>query len=245
MKRCLFGLLFFAFCAGFGLVACSKSPTQPPQVIPRTADGVYRGHSTLDGSDSQNIVLRVQAPDSNGHYSGTIRFGGVASLLSSVTTDSLVDSIFISYVRSGTAYAAKSRITEAGLALRYTSHTAIPTVLLNREIDGYNLTGEWQGEMLSELFDVIRSAELDAVQVDVLLDGEVRVNFFGMITGDIQSGAVNNEFFQLSGTASYSGNSSEFLMVGTYSSSDSIAGNWYLGPNGSQDSGIFLFFRSY
>jgi hypothetical protein len=215
-----------------------------PIDIGTALQGTYVGSGNLGGG-TVNIVLSVVGPDSLSRYSGAIRYDGAITDFSSVRVDSTQDSIHFEYTRRSTVYRLWSLTGPSGLVLNYTQPSGIASIRVNREMEGYNLSGVWGGAMSSSGLQIQNSAVMTMDQSGQLFTGTVRVVLFDTYNFVVQSGTLSRAAFQLNGTVRLSSVDYPGTFYGTFVSRDSVSGSWQVGNNASIDQGYFAFGRSF
>lgn len=228
---------------------CKKSSTDPIDPVPSIAAGSYVGYNDL-GDGNVNIWLAVIEGDTDSSgvpaLSGFIEYGGEREQMISITTDAAQDSIWLQYSYDGVIHRASSAITAVGLELVFSIPSGLPTLRMNREIGGANMTGKWQGTMSSNYLQISNSATLIMDQWGYNFQGDVDSYLDANVHGDIYQGTIAGADFSLSGTGYYGSYTSDFTFWGQYIHQDTIGGNWQLGSSSQPyDNGSFLFWREF
>lgn len=224
-------------CAGCRQSTDGGGDTPPPP----EPQGSYVGFGNL-GSGNVNIALYIETVDTLGNLAGTIGYDGQTIQLNPIYTDSAIDTLWFNYTRGSTLYRVRSLIQTNGLTLNYLEPDNITSFRVNREFDGYNMTGLWSGTMTSNQLQVSRNATMAMDQQGQLFYGSIEVSFFYLWIFTVENGVGNEDAFQLSGTANVSGDSYEAVLVGQYISVDAITGMW---ESPGIDQGEFTFTRSF
>jgi hypothetical protein len=226
-------------------VGCRHFPDQP-KPVQQPLQGSYVGIGNLNADHSAtNVSMAIEGPDSLGHYTGQIGYLSVVTTLDSVVRDSTGDTLIIRYTRNSAIYRPLARVTSSGMTVHFTQPTGIAAFLMNREVNGYNMTGMWVGKIYSNGLGVLRDATMTMDQEGTLFQGTVNVNLFQSAQFNLSSGSYNAGTFQISGTARMAGNDYPVLMAGNFVNVDSLSGNWQLGTNGGDDAGTFYMGRSF
>jgi hypothetical protein len=202
------------------------------------------GTGSLGGGPT-NVLLVLSGLDSTGYHSGTISYRSVTSTLTDVVADGLSDTVRFAYSRDNTTYRVWALQQSTGIALHFLEPASIPAVNLNREIDGYNLSGLWEGEMSSTAFQGQQPATMTMDQTGEFFLGTVQVSFYEPWTFSLNDGNVSGSAFQIAGAVSTSGGELSAILEGSYAGPDSVTGTWSAGTNGEFDRGDFLFTRTF
>jgi len=243
-SRCRYFRLDILLCL-FLLLAISSCKKFPPDPGPpeKSLAGIYDGSGQLDGSATN---VRVEfAQDSLSRWIGGIRYRGALTYFESIQLDSTQDTVRFSYHRNDVYHQAWAIISGVGLAVHFTTPTGIPEFRVNREQDGVNMSGAWNGFMYSRLLSTTRPAVMTMDQRDQLFSGALTVVLWETTLFQVNSGVANPPSFQISGTAYLGTDTSPCLLYGSYVTSDSLVGNWQLGQNGDVDQGTFSLGRSF
>lgn len=237
----LFGLIIVSLLVLSNL-GCKKTPTDPPIPAPEL-NGTYVGWGR-PGNSGYNVRLEFHATDS-ASWDSEIFYGGFGSSVSVTELSSDEDSVRLEYTR-GTTYRLLGVVSNAAIHLYVLEPSGQPTYVLNKETAGYNLSGEWDGAMYSQLLQTTQPADLFLDQQGTFYDGSVQVQF-GIYTllGQINQGAIQDNGIYFGGTASFDGNRYPFRFDGEFVTQDSIAGYWQLNVTGGSDAGEFGFSRRF
>jgi hypothetical protein len=206
--------------------------------------GTYVGHGTLDNSD-RNLVLSITGPDSLNQYLGIIHYHDVSTDFTSVSLDSTKDTLRLTYSRDNVIYHIWSLTGSNGLILHFTQPSDIADIRVNRELDGYNMTGIWNGDMSSTGLGIENGATMTMDQLGQLYAGQVNVSLFQTYAFQINSGTASRAAFQMSGTVRLNSVDYPGYFVGNFVNSDSIYGTWQAGQSVVIDEGYFGFARTY
>jgi len=121
-----------------------------------------------------------------------------------------------------------------------------PTYVLNKERDGYNMSGDWNGVMYSQYLQRTEHVDMYMDQQGAFFDGDLQSNFGAYtLLGNVTHGALEGDGFFFAGTAPFSGTEYPFRFDGEFVNSDSITGLWQLTIPGGNDAGTFAFGRRF
>lgn len=222
---------------------CRHFPDEPKNVQ-QPLQGSYVGTGNLDGT-ATNVSMAITGPDSSGHYTGDIGYRGALTPLDSIKRDSTGDTLRFQYTRNSVFHRAWAGVSSGGFALQFTEPTGIPPFRLNREIGGYNMSGQWSGTLYSGFLRAQRNATMAMEQQGSIFLGTLHVYLVQSADLTLSSGAYNRNAFQISGTSHMAGTDYPVSMTGNYVNHDSISGNWQIGANAEIDAGSFDLGRSF
>jgi hypothetical protein len=235
------------FIVGMSVVAvlagCRTWPTNT-KPAPSPLASSYVGVGNLDGGLT-NVILLITGPDSAGNFAGGMYYRDTSSTFTSVTVNAASDSVRFRFLRSGTVFDGTALVLSSALMVEFSLPTGIQSFRVNRELEGYNLTGLWNGSMYSALTEFTRNATMTMDQNGQLFNGEIDVTFDQAYHFMITTGTANQNAMQMSGTARISALEFPTLFVGTYSEIDTVQGTWQAGQNSEIDHGDFIFVRSF
>jgi hypothetical protein len=223
--------------------SCRSWPDNPQQVITQV-QGFYIGVGNLEGGLT-NVLIEILTADSLGNLKGSIIYRSDTTQFSQIRANTGLDSVWFVFLKDTTIYHAYAVVSGLGLSVNFTAPTGIPVFRVNKEVNGYNMTGMWNGQMTSTYSINSHDAQMNMTQESALFSGSVNVTFQQAVTFELSSGAVNGADFQLSGTMGSTANGISALFYGRYESSDRISGYWSAGPNGVNDNGEFVFVRTF
>lgn len=235
--------IFAAMCTCLILVgSCKKTPVNPPPLPEPELEGSYVGWGRPGGT-GQNVWLELVY--SNGDWNGRIQYGGQISGIEVTDVSSGEDSVRFEYER-GNMYRCLGIVSSFALTIYILEPAGQPTYTLNREENGYNLSGFWDGLIYSQLLEDWREAELFVDQQGSLYNGDLEAQMtLYTILGDINDGAQEGDAFYFAGLTEFDNNDHPFRFDGEFVNSDSVAGVWQIAlPNG-QDVGEFRLWRRF
>lgn len=238
--KALIVLLAAAFVVSTG---CKRSPTGGTVVPAPEVDGSYVGWGRPGGS-GRNVRLGLAESDS-GEWIGSIKYGNLTNdvLVTEVSDDE--DSVRFQYTR-GETYQVLGVLSSVGIDLFVLEPNGQPAYTLNKEVDGYNLSGEWDGQMYSEWLEDQSAASLYLDQQGAFYDGNVESDYsLYSLVGEIDGGAMEASDFYFGGVTTGSFGGYDFRFNGTFENQDSIAGTWYVTGNELYDQGTFTFWRNF
>jgi hypothetical protein len=242
------GYLLFTVVSTLALIAgCRKAADEKPASSGAVLQGSYVGIAQISGNN-QNVLLTVAGPDSAGTIVGAIHHSGGAWTLATATLDSSGDTLRFTYQPaeiSPNTYAARAVIGATGLSIHYVSPPTIPDFVVNREVNGTNMSGLWNGMVYSRSLINWRSATMDMDQSGQLYGGSVDFSLGQNVHCNITTGVTSGGSFQISGTARRGQIDYPIVFNGHYATLDSLVGDWLMGTNGTEDEGSFAFRRSY
>lgn len=223
------------------VLSCKKTPTDSP-VVPPEVEGVYVGWGR-PGNFGTNVKLEFDSTATGWH--GNIEFSGVTTTLNVTEVSADQDTVRFEYIR-GSTYRYLGVVSNVAVTLYVLEPSGLPTFVLNKELNGYNLSGDWNGLMYSQYLQSTQHADMYMDQQGVLYDGDVQSSFgFYTLIGDILQGGYENAAFYFSGEAPFSGERYPFRFDGQYVNPDSIVGIWQVNIPGGGDSGTFAFGRDF
>ncbi|MCB9357296.1 MAG: hypothetical protein H6506_00880 [Calditrichaeota bacterium] len=232
-----------ALIATIGVSSCKKSPTGGTDTLPPEASGSYVGWGR-PGNVGQNVRLALSEGDS-GVWQGAITYGDNTTLISVSTVSETRDSVEFEYTRF-VQYDLLGVFSEASVVLTVLQPSGQPSYTLNKEINGRNLSGEWRGTMFSEYLQDDAAATLYVDQLGALFDGDIRAPYsFYTLSGDINSGSMQNLSFYLGGVTGSDFPGYSFRLDGSFGTPDSISGSWQVYGNSVYDYGAFVFTREF
>ncbi|RPH94074.1 hypothetical protein EHM69_08350 [candidate division KSB1 bacterium] len=225
------------------LSGCKTWPDDDPIPQPELA-GTYVGAGNIGGGLT-NVLMQITGPDSAGALSGAIRYRSVITSFSSLLQDSTGDTLRFRYLRNSTVYRAWVYVGAAGLTVHFEEPDDIPAFRLNREVDGYNLSGLWVGPMTSSSAQEERAATMDMDQQGQSFYGTVDVSFYRTLQFHLTSGAASVASFEMSGILTIGTTDYPAFFSGQYYAPDTVHGYWQAGSSGEVDHGEYLYFRSF
>lgn len=238
--KILIVLLATAFVISAG---CKKSPTgSTPDAGPEVA-GTYVGWGSPGGT-GQNTLLEITQNDS-GSWLGSISYGGLNSDIAVIEVSQDEDSVRFQYIR-GSTYRLLGVFSNVAVTIHVLEPSGHPAYSLNKEIDGYNLSGEWHGQMYSQWLEDQSPALLYMDQQGAFYDGNVQTDYsLYTLQGIIDEGAMESDDFYFGGTTTGTFSGYEFRFDGSFEVQDSIVGTWYVVGNDLSDQGTFTFWRRF
>jgi len=228
--------------AAFFHSGCRESPTLGPEPFGPTQTS-YVGIAEFSGPTNVLIVFTSNS-DSENTVTGSITYLSQTLVLTELISDPASDSLRFSYVRDNLTHHAWALKSAFSLDVHITEPAGISPFQMNLELDGYNMTGLWTGEMSSTVLQGQRPATMMMIQTGTSFEGGAQVNFFETWNFDISDGTASGDAFELSGTV-YGSGSYPALWRGSYMSFDRISGTWDVGEQSEIDRGEFLFTRSF
>lgn len=235
----LLGLLWAA-----GWSGCRKSPTgngpEPPVVL----QGSYVGNGNL-GTGRANLLITLVGPDSLGRLTGAIRHRGAIIEFDDANTDSESDTLWFRYRRDNVLYRIMALPRSTNLALYYLEPAGIPVIRVNKELGGYNLSGQWTGRASSAALQIADDVAMDMDQNGQLFIGTADAPSYVTLQMQINSGVAQGDAFQLAGNVYVATVSYSVLLVGNYFTRDSVRGVWQAGQPDIFDHGEFVFGRTF
>ena len=235
--------VLFVFVLTVLVLSCRKWPSDS-RPGSETGEASFVGIGNLGGG-STNVLVVLSGLEAGRYASGSITYRSATSTFTELDATEAGDTVRFAYSRSGTDYAGWALNTSTGLAMTFTQPSGITPFTVNRELDGFNMTGYWSGDMSSTVIEGQRTANLAMDQAGSLFLGSADVSFFEPWTFTFTSGTQNVASFQIVGSVSTSGGSYDAQFTGNYSGPDSIGGWWSAGSEGEIDGGEFLFTRSF
>lgn len=239
----LFAISGLMVIALFGM-GCRSWPEDTGDNTPAETQGSYVGNANLGGG-SGNILLTVGGPDSLESLRGTIRYRSVVSEFEEIfrVTDS--DSLWFSYRRDNVTYRAWASISHTGMTVSFLDPSGIPAFRVNREIDGYNMSGTWNGRISSTYWQLQNDAAMTMEQEGQSFIGVLETSFRQFVRFEINNGVVNEGSFHLNAEM-FSGTSrNTAILYGSYLTRDTTTGFWETGNDGVTDNGQFILYRSF
>ncbi len=225
------------------LTGCKKSLTgsTPDGGLEVVGSYVGWGHP---GGTGQNTLLEIALNDS-GSWLGSIKYGGLKSDIAITEVSQDEDSIRFQYIR-GDTYRLLGVLSNVAITLYVVEPSGQPTFSLNQENGGFNLSGEWHGQMYSQWLEDQSTALMYMDQQGAFYDGNVQTNYsLYTLQGIIDAGAMESNNFYFGGTTTGTFGGLEFRFDGSYVIQDSIAGTWYVTGNDLGDQGTFSFWRRF
>lgn len=223
---------------------CKTWPEEVGPDGPPEAQGTYVGSIDIEGG-VVNMLLSVIGPDSADHYTGSVRYRSQITSFEDIYRTQTGDTLWFRYRRNETVYRAWALLDYGGLTVHFIEPSGISVAFLNRELDGYNLSGVWNGLMTSATMPEQRTASMSMDQQGQAFYGTVYVTFFHPVQLEITSGVVSQENYHLYGNMRVGTSTTIMDMTGYYYSRDTVTGYWQAGSNGSVDHGEYLFYRTY
>ena len=226
------------------VTGCHSWPDESSNDESATAQGSYVGSGRLGGSPT-NILVIVSGPDSASRYSGSIRYRSLITDFEDVFHVINSDSLWFRYHRDNVFYRAWAAITGSGLSLHFVEPSGIPAFRVNREISGYNMSGQWNGRMSSIRWQLQNDAVMTIEQEGQSFGGTVETAFFQTTRFEVNNGVINEGAFHLNAMMFIGSSNTSAILYGIYSARDTTAGFWEAGENGTTDNGQFIFYRSF
>jgi hypothetical protein len=223
---------------------CRTWPDESNNNEPAVAQGSYVGSGELGGS-SANILITVAGPDSAGLYSGSIHYRSQTTAFEDIIAVTDSDSLWFHYRRDDVMYRAWATYSSSGLTIHFVEPSDVPAFRVNREINGYNMSGTWDGRMSSAYWQVSNDASLTMEQEGQSFIGTATTAFSQTTSYEVSNGVANEASFQLNATMYVGANRYSAILYGTYAARDTTSGYWQAGDNGSVDHGEFVFCRTF
>lgn len=225
------------------LFGCKKTPTDSGDTEAPQVTGSYVGWG-MPGGTGFNMRIEIEEADS-ANWDGTILYAGSTVPLTITSVSENEDSIRFEFTRAST-YRYLGILSNVSMTIMVLEPAGQPTYFLNRERNGYNLSGDWDGWMYSQFLNTTEDAEMFMNHQGTLFDGDVESSFgFYNLLGDVTSGAQNGAGVSFWGTAPFDGGEYPFQFDGTFINRDSVNGSWQLSVSGGGDSGTFAFARRF
>lgn len=175
---------------------------------------------------------RLEFDSTSTGWHGTIVYGGASTTLNITEISEHQDTIRFEYSR-GSTYRYLGVVSGVAITLLVLEPSGHPSYILNKELGGYNLSGDWNGLMYSQYLQTTQPADLYVDQQGSLYDGDVLSSFgFYSLLGDILQGGSEGSGFYFSGEAAFSGTDYPFRFDGQFVTQDSIFGTWQVSFSG-------------
>ncbi len=226
------------------MIGCKTSPTNSIPAETAILAGTYVG-SGNPGNGLTNILMEFNESDSTNYFTGAIRYQSEITSFEYIQVDSSLDTVRFRYYRNNVLHSAWGLIEAYGIPLHFTEPSGISEFRLNRELQGFNMSGQWAGLITSQY-------SVEPMDITMSMDQQGQL-FFGTISAAIpynaaftfSSGVANESTFQLVGTVYISPYTIPVYWNGSYLAPDTITGSWQADDNPAYDYGQFLLYRPF
>ena len=202
----------------------------------------YVGIASFSAVPTNVLIVASQSADAPATLSGSITYQSQHTDFAEITLSDDGDTLRFNYVRSNVLYRAWAVKSSVDLRVHFTEPTGIPVFRLNRETNGHNMTGIWNGEMSSTFAPGPQSVTLVMDQTGTVFTGETSVNFFEPWTFELSTGSVSGSAFELSGSV-HGSSTVPTSWQGYYVGFDTLTGTWNAGGEAEIDGGEFFLSR--